>query len=100
MTFIRRKMSGIRIIRGISASRAVSFYAGVQHSMYRGRPWTMRMFSGLGGPEETNQRFHYLLNHGETGLSVAFHYPTLMGYDSDSRSPGEKSENAVWRSIR
>lgn len=44
----------------------------------------MRMFSGLGGPEETNQRFHYLLDHGETGLSIAFHYPTLMGYDSDS----------------
>ena len=56
----------------------------VQPSMYRGRLWTMRMFSGLGGPEETNQRFHYLLNHGETGLSIAFHYPTLMGYDSDS----------------
>jgi methylmalonyl-CoA mutase N-terminal domain/subunit len=44
----------------------------------------MRMFSGLGGPEETNKRFHYLLGHGETGLSIAFHYPTLMGYDSDS----------------
>jgi methylmalonyl-CoA mutase N-terminal domain/subunit len=44
----------------------------------------MRMFSGLGGPEETNQRFHHLLREGETGLSVAFHYPTLMGYDSDS----------------
>jgi methylmalonyl-CoA mutase N-terminal domain/subunit len=42
------------------------------------------MFSGLGGPEETNKRFHYLLAHGETGLSIAFHYPTLMGYDSDS----------------
>jgi methylmalonyl-CoA mutase N-terminal domain/subunit len=60
------------------------FTRGVQPSMYRGRLWTMRMFSGLGGPEETNQRFHYLLNHGETGLSIAFHYPTLMGYDSDS----------------
>ncbi len=60
------------------------FTRGVQPSMYRGRLWTMRMFSGLGGPEETNKRFHYLLNHGETGLSVAFHYPTLMGYDSDS----------------
>jgi methylmalonyl-CoA mutase N-terminal domain/subunit len=57
---------------------------GVQPSMYRGRVWTMRMFSGLGGAEETNERFHYLLNHGETGLSIAFHYPTLMGYDSDS----------------
>jgi len=60
------------------------FTRGVQPSMYRGRLWTMRMFSGLGGPEETNRRFHYLLDHGETGLSIAFHYPTLMGYDSDS----------------
>ncbi len=60
------------------------FTRGVQPSMYRGKLWTMRMFSGLGGPEETNKRFHYLLDHGETGLSIAFHYPTLMGYDSDS----------------
>ena len=60
------------------------FTRGIHPSMYRGRLWTMRMFSGLGGPEETNQRFRYLLSHGETGLSVAFHYPTLMGYDSDS----------------
>jgi len=60
------------------------FTRGVQPSMYRGRLWTMRMFSGLGGPEETNKRFHYLLSQGETGLSIAFHYPTLMGYDSDS----------------
>jgi methylmalonyl-CoA mutase N-terminal domain/subunit len=60
------------------------FTRGIQSSMYRGRLWTMRMFSGLGGPEETNRRFHYLLSHGETGLSIAFHYPTLMGYDSDS----------------
>jgi methylmalonyl-CoA mutase N-terminal domain/subunit len=63
---------------------AYPFTRGVQPSMYRGRLWTMRMFSGLGGPEETNTRFRYLLEHGETGLSVAFHYPTLMGYDSDS----------------
>ncbi|NIQ38845.1 MAG: methylmalonyl-CoA mutase [Proteobacteria bacterium] len=60
------------------------FTRGVQPSMYLGRLWTMRMFSGLGGPEETNRRFKYLLKHGETGLSVAFHFPTLMGYDSDS----------------
>jgi methylmalonyl-CoA mutase N-terminal domain/subunit len=60
------------------------FTRGIQPSMYRGRLWTMRMFSGLGGPEETNMRFHYLLDSGETGLSIAFHYPTLMGYDSDS----------------
>jgi methylmalonyl-CoA mutase N-terminal domain/subunit len=60
------------------------FTRGIQPSMYLGRLWTMRMFSGLGGPEETNERFKYLLEHGETGLSVAFHFPTLMGYDSDS----------------
>ncbi len=77
-------------IQGIDYSRDIGFPGiypftrGVQPSMYRGRLWTMRMFSGLGGPEETNQRFRYLLDHGETGLSIAFHYPTLMGYDSDS----------------
>jgi methylmalonyl-CoA mutase N-terminal domain/subunit len=51
--------------------------------MYRGRLWTMRQFSGFGSAEETNQRYKYLLNHGETGLSVAFDYPTLYGYDTD-----------------
>lgn len=57
---------------------------GVQASMHRGRLWTMRQFAGMGGAEETNERFHYLMNHGETGLSTAFDMPTLMGYDSDS----------------
>jgi methylmalonyl-CoA mutase N-terminal domain/subunit len=77
-------------IKDMDYSRDMSFPGmypytrGVQPSMYRGKIWTMRMFSGLGGPEETNQRFHYLLEQGETGLSIAFHYPTLMGYDSDS----------------
>jgi len=70
--------------RDIGFPGVYPFTRGVQPSMYRGRIWTMRMFSGLGGPEETNKRFHYLLAHGETGLSIAFHYPTLMGYDSDS----------------
>jgi methylmalonyl-CoA mutase N-terminal domain/subunit len=70
--------------RDIGFPGAYPFTRGVQPSMYRGRLWTMRMFSGLGGPEETNGRFHYLLSQGETGLSIAFHYPTLMGYDSDS----------------
>jgi methylmalonyl-CoA mutase N-terminal domain/subunit len=56
---------------------------GVHPTMYRGRPWTMRMFAGYGTAEETNARFKYLLEHGETGLSVAFDYPTLYGYDSD-----------------
>jgi methylmalonyl-CoA mutase N-terminal domain/subunit len=57
---------------------------GVQSTMYRARHWTMRMFAGLGTADDTNQRFHYLINHGETGLSTAFDFPTLMGYDTAS----------------
>ncbi len=69
---------------------------GVQASMYRGRLWTMRMFSGFGSAEDTNRRYKYLLAQGQTGLSVAFHYPTLMGYDSDSpRSRGEVGQCGV-----
>jgi len=59
------------------------FTRGVYPTMYRGKIWTMRMFAGHGTPEETNQRFRYLLDQGQTGLSVAFDLPTLMGYDSD-----------------
>lgn len=63
---------------------------GVHQTMYRGRLWTMRLFSGMGSPKQTNQRYHYLLKEGQTGLSVAFDLPTLMGYDSDhERSQGE-----------
>ncbi|MDI1482790.1 methylmalonyl-CoA mutase family protein [Polyangium sp. y55x31] len=66
------------------------FTRGVQPTMYRGKLWTMRMFAGFGTPEQTNQRFKYLLAEGQTGLSTAFDFPTLMGYDSDSpRSLGE-----------
>jgi len=66
------------------------FLRGVHPTMYRGRLWTMRMFSGFGSAEETNQRYKYLLKHGETGLSVAFDYPTLYGYDTDHKlSRGE-----------
>jgi len=59
------------------------FTRGVHASMYRGRLWTMRQFSGFGTAEDTNLRYKYLLSHGQTGLSVAFHLPTLMGIDSD-----------------
>ena len=59
------------------------FTRGVHATMYRGRIWTMRMFSGFGTAEQTNQRFKYLIKEGETGLSTAFDYPTIMGYDSD-----------------
>ena len=66
------------------------FTRGVQPTMYRGKLWTMRMFAGFGTPEQTNTRFKYLLAQGQTGLSTAFDFPTLMGYDSDSpRSLGE-----------
>jgi methylmalonyl-CoA mutase N-terminal domain/subunit len=77
-------ISDLDYTRDIGFPGTYPFTRGVQPSMYRGRLWTMRMFSGLGGAEETNHRFHHLLRQGETGLSVAFHYPTLMGYDSDS----------------
>jgi methylmalonyl-CoA mutase, N-terminal domain len=75
---------------------AYPFTRGPYPSMYRGRLWTMRQFAGFGTVEETNERFHYLLNHGQTGLSTAFDMPTLMGYDSDHhRSLGEVGREGV-----
>jgi methylmalonyl-CoA mutase, N-terminal domain len=72
------------------------FTRGVYPSMYRGRLWTMRQFAGFGTAEETNERFRYLLDHGQTGLSTAFDMPTLMGYDSDhDRSLGEVGREGV-----
>jgi methylmalonyl-CoA mutase, N-terminal domain len=72
------------------------FTRGVYPSMYRGRLWTMRQFAGFGTAEETNERFRYLLDHGQTGLSTAFDMPTLMGYDSDhARSLGEVGREGV-----
>src|SRR5205807_49578 len=63
---------------------------GIHRDMYRGKLWTMRQFSGFATPEETNRRYHYLLKQGQTGLSVAFDLPTLMGYDADhAMSEGE-----------
>ena len=72
------------------------FTRGVYPSMYRGRLWTMRQFAGFGTAAETNDRFRYLLEHGQTGLSTAFDMPTLMGYDSDHpRSLGEVGREGV-----
>ena len=69
---------------------------GIHSTMYRGRLWTMRQFAGFGTPEDTNQRFKYLMEHGQTGLSTAFDMPTLMGYDSDhERSKGEVGKEGV-----
>ena len=72
------------------------FTRGPHATMYRGKPWTMRMFAGFGTPEDTNQRFKFLLEHGQTGLSTAFDMPTLMGYDPDhERSLGEVGREGV-----
>ena len=76
--------------RDLSLPGEFPYTRGIHATMYRGRLWTMRQFAGFGTAEQTNQRFKYLLAHGQTGLSVAFDFPTLMGYDSDhSRSRGE-----------
>src|SRR3954464_6537185 len=72
------------------------FTRGVYPSMYRGRLWTMRQFAGFGTAEETNERFRYLLDHGQTGLSTAFDMPSLMGHDSDhALSLGEVGREGV-----
>src|SRR6185312_10664231 len=72
------------------------FTRGVYPSMYRGRLWTMRQFAGFGTAEETNERFRYLLDHGQTGLSTAFDMPSLRGHDSDhAKSLGEVGREGV-----
>jgi methylmalonyl-CoA mutase, N-terminal domain len=82
--------------RDLGYPGAYPFTRGVYPSMYRGRLWTMRQFAGFGTAEETNERFRYLLDHGQTGLSTAFDMPTLMGYDSDhARSLGEVGREGV-----
>ena len=89
-------MGSAEYLQDIGFPGQYPFTRGVQASMHRGRLWTMRMFSGFGSAEDTNQRYKYLLSQGQTGLSVAFHYPTLMGYDSDSpRSRGEVGQCGV-----
>lgn len=93
----RRTESGIPVetlygpedLPGFDPERALGepgrdpFTRGIHPTMYRGRPWTMRQYAGFGSAAETNARFRYLLEHGQTGLSVAFDLPTQMGYDSD-----------------
>ena len=75
---------------------AFPFTRGPHASMYRGKPWTMRMFSGFGTPEDTNRRFKFLLEHGQTGLSTAFDMPTLMGFDpDDAKARGEVGREGV-----
>jgi methylmalonyl-CoA mutase N-terminal domain/subunit len=82
--------AGFDYMRDLGFPGDYPFTRGVYPTMYRGRFWTMRQFSGFGTPRDTNRRYHYLLDHGQTGLSVAFDMPTIMGYDSDHpRAEGE-----------
>jgi methylmalonyl-CoA mutase N-terminal domain/subunit len=82
--------------REIGYPGSYPYTRGIYPSMYRGRLWTMRQFAGYGTAEETNERFRYLLDHGQTGLSTAFDMPTLMGLDSDQgRSLGEVGVEGV-----
>jgi len=82
--------------RDLGAPAHYPFTRGIHSTMYRGQIWTMRQFSGFGTAVETNKRYKFLLEHGQTGLSVAFDFPTLMGYDSDQeRSQGEVGKCGV-----
>jgi methylmalonyl-CoA mutase, N-terminal domain len=76
-------IAGINYLSEIGFPGEYPYTRGIHQSMYRGRLWTMRQFAGFGTPEDTNERYHYLLSHGQTGLSVAFDLPTLMGKDAD-----------------
>ena len=109
MSDVRRNLSGMEIQPVYRPQDASVTYAsdlgdpgefpytrGIHPGMYRDRLWTMRQFAGFGTAKETNERFHYLLRHGQTGLSVAFDMPTLMGLDSDDpRSLGEVGREGV-----
>jgi methylmalonyl-CoA mutase N-terminal domain/subunit len=80
----------INYLRDIGFPGEFPYTRGIHHNMYRGKVWTMRQFAGFGSPEDTNERYHYLLEHGQDGLSVAFDLPTLMGRDADDpMSEGE-----------
>jgi methylmalonyl-CoA mutase N-terminal domain/subunit len=97
-----RPLYGPEDVRGLDPARDLGapglapFTRGPYPSMYRGRPWTMRQYAGMGTAGQTNARFRYLLEHGQTGLSVAFDLPTQMGYDSDHpRAEGEVGRTGV-----
>ncbi len=89
-------VAGLDYERDLGDPGSYPFTRGIHANMYRGRLWTMRQFAGFGTAEETNERFRYLLKEGQTGLSVAFDLPTLMGYDSDHpRAEGEVGVEGV-----
>ncbi len=76
-------LNGFDAVRDLGFPGEYPFTRGIQPTMYRGRFWTMRQYAGFGTPEESNERYRYLLAQGQTGLSVAFDLPTQIGYDSD-----------------
>ncbi len=89
-------VAGIDFQRDLSFPGEFPYTRGIHPTGYRGRLWTMRQFAGFGTPKQTNERFRYLLQHGQTGLSTAFHLPTLYGYDSDHHhSTGEVGKCGV-----
>jgi methylmalonyl-CoA mutase, N-terminal domain len=90
------QVAGIDVAKEIGVPGEYPFTRGVHPTGYRGKLWTMRQFAGFGTAADTNQRFKYLLSQGQTGLSVAFHLPTLYGYDSDHKmSTGEVGKCGV-----
>ena len=89
-------LAGFDVARQVGEPGAYPVTRGIHPTMYRGKLWTMRQFAGFGSAEDTNQRYKFLLEHGQTGLSVAFDFPTLMGYDSDHpRAEGEVGKCGV-----
>jgi len=102
MTIQKKPVYTAADLNGFDAERQLGrpgeypFTRGIHPTMYRGKLWTMRQFAGFGSASDTNQRYKFLLEHGQTGLSVAFDFPTLMGYDSDHpRSEGEVGKCGV-----
>ncbi|HWC75112.1 MAG TPA: methylmalonyl-CoA mutase family protein [Gemmatimonadales bacterium] len=89
-------LNGFDVDKQLGRAGEYPFTRGIHPTMYRGRLWTMRQFAGFGSAADTNRRYKFLLEHGQTGLSVAFDFPTLMGYDSDHpRSEGEVGKCGV-----
>jgi len=94
--FVPMDVEGVDYLKDLGFPGEYPFTRGVQPTMYRGRHWTMRQYAGFGTAEDTNKRYKYLLDHGQTGLSVAFDLPTQIGYDSDHElSFGEVGKTGV-----
>src|SRR4051794_27193453 len=90
------QLEALDYARDVNDPGQFPYTRGIHPTGYRGRLWTMRQFAGFGTPEETNQRFKYLMSQGQTGLSVAYDLPALMGYDADSMlSEGEVGKCGV-----